>query len=79
MPATRITPRRSGSTASSSLGSLPHRALALVVEWAALHREELLGNWERARREEPARADRPAAVRCGCGPDGRHHGSRCPR
>lgn len=33
-------------------GSLPRRALALVAEWAALHREELLANWERARRDE---------------------------
>ncbi|HET7572657.1 MAG TPA: DUF4160 domain-containing protein [Gaiellaceae bacterium] len=33
-------------------GSLPRRALALVVEWAALHQAELLANWERARREE---------------------------
>lgn len=30
-------------------GSLPPRALALVIEWAALHREELLENWERLR------------------------------
>ncbi len=34
-------------------GSLPLRALTLVAEWAALHREELVSNWERARREEP--------------------------
>ncbi len=34
-------------------GSLPRRALALVAEWAALHQDELLANWERARREEP--------------------------
>lgn len=34
-------------------GSLPQRALALVTEWAALHHDELLSNWERARREEP--------------------------
>jgi len=33
-------------------GSLPRRALSLVAEWAALHREELLDNWERARRAE---------------------------
>jgi hypothetical protein len=31
-------------------GSLPRRALALVLEWAALHRSELRANWERARR-----------------------------
>lgn len=33
-------------------GSFPPRALALVVEWAQLHRDELAANWERARREE---------------------------
>lgn len=33
-------------------GSLPRRALVLVAEWAALHEEELLANWERARRDE---------------------------
>ena len=27
----------------------------LVVEWASLHREALLENWERARRGEPLR------------------------
>ena len=30
-------------------GSLPRRALALVLEWAALHRKELRENWENAR------------------------------
>ena len=30
-------------------GELPRRALALVLEWAALHREELRTNWENAR------------------------------
>jgi hypothetical protein len=33
-------------------GSLPRRAQALVAEWAALHRAELLANWECARRNE---------------------------
>ena len=27
-------------------GSLPRRALALTLEWAALHREELLEDWQ---------------------------------
>jgi Domain of unknown function (DUF4160) len=27
-------------------GSLPKRALALVLEWAAEHRQELMENWE---------------------------------
>jgi hypothetical protein len=30
-------------------GELPRRALALVLEWAALHRGELQKNWARAR------------------------------
>ncbi len=30
-------------------GSLPRRALAMVLEWAAVHREELRANWEAAR------------------------------
>lgn len=34
-------------------GDLPRRALILVQEWAALHREELLLDWERAARQEP--------------------------
>jgi Domain of unknown function (DUF4160) len=33
-------------------GSLPARAMALVREWAALRTEELVANWERARRAE---------------------------
>lgn len=34
-------------------GSLPRRAHNLVIEWADLHRSELLENWNRARRGEP--------------------------
>jgi len=34
-------------------GSLPRRVLALVLEWAVLHREELRANWNAARRGEP--------------------------
>lgn len=34
-------------------GSLPPRALRLVREWAGLHHDELLANWERARDYEP--------------------------
>ena len=47
--------RYAGRVASVALdgaviaGSLPRRALVLVAEWAALHQEELLANWERAR------------------------------
>jgi hypothetical protein len=33
-------------------GSLPRLQLGLVKQWTALHREELLANRERARRDE---------------------------
>ena len=34
-------------------GDFPRRARALVLEWLELHRDELLGDWDRARRGEP--------------------------
>lgn len=34
-------------------GRFPRRALGHVLEWADLHRAELLANWERARAGEP--------------------------
>jgi Domain of unknown function (DUF4160) len=34
-------------------GRLPRRAMGLVLEWAALHRKELLVDWERARSDRP--------------------------
>lgn len=33
-------------------GSLPRRALALVLEWATLHRDELREDWRHARAGE---------------------------
>ncbi len=33
-------------------GSLPPRALGMVVEWAALHRDELVDLWRRAANKE---------------------------
>lgn len=51
--------RYAGQAASIDLtgepiaGTLPRRALALVNEWATLHHDELLANWERARNDEP--------------------------
>ena len=33
-------------------GGLPRRALALVLEWAALHRDELRQAWARASRNQ---------------------------
>jgi hypothetical protein len=34
-------------------GGLPRRALALADEWREQHVQELMDNWERARRREP--------------------------
>lgn len=34
-------------------GGLPSRAHALVLEWAALHRDELMRNWQKASAPEP--------------------------
>ena len=34
-------------------GSLPPRALGLVMEWAAMHQSELLDAWEHARVNQP--------------------------
>ena len=33
-------------------GSLPPRALGLVIEWAEIHRDELLKDWELAARNQ---------------------------
>jgi hypothetical protein len=39
-------------------GSLPRRGLGLVVEWAELHRAELLADWELCRsRQQPQKID----------------------
>jgi hypothetical protein len=34
-------------------GGFSPRALGLVIEWATLHRRELLADWQRAQRQEP--------------------------
>jgi Domain of unknown function (DUF4160) len=34
-------------------GALPPRALRFVRDWVALHRDELLANWDRARERQP--------------------------
>jgi hypothetical protein len=34
-------------------GEFPPRALHLLLEWAELHKQELLDDWERARRRQP--------------------------
>lgn len=48
-------PRRASVSADGDVlaGSLDSRALQFVREWAALRRDEILANWERARRNEP--------------------------
>jgi hypothetical protein len=33
-------------------GSLPRRAISLVLEWAFIHRDDLIENWHRAERRE---------------------------
>ena len=40
-------------------GKLPRRALSMVLEWATLHRRELLLNWRRARRGLPLKTIAP--------------------
>ncbi len=40
-------------------GRLAPRALGLVIEWASLHREELIEDWEFARNQEPLRRIAP--------------------
>ncbi len=40
-------------------GELPRRALALVLEWAAIHRGELRDNWDLARRGRSLKAIAP--------------------
>jgi hypothetical protein len=42
-------------------GTLPPRVVSLVLEWAFLHREELMEDWERARREEALQKIDPLA------------------
>ena len=34
-------------------GTLPGRAKSLVIEWASVHKDELLANWQKARIQEP--------------------------
>jgi hypothetical protein len=36
-------------------GSLPRRALALVLEWASEHRDELMENWNLCRKHQQPR------------------------
>jgi len=40
-------------------GKLPPRGLAMVVEWAAIHRDELMEDWNLAVAEKPLNPIRP--------------------
>ena len=40
-------------------GTLPRRAISLVLEWAFQHREELMVNWERAENREALEKIKP--------------------
>jgi phosphomannomutase len=40
-------------------GRLPPRALGLVMEWAALHQQELWQNWEAAQADQILKPIRP--------------------
>lgn len=40
-------------------GKLPRRALSLVIEWAALHQQELLDNWYRLENNRPTEKIEP--------------------
>ncbi len=46
-------------TLSVLRGDLPRRALALVLEWASVHRQELRTDWERARAGTPLESIAP--------------------
>lgn len=39
-------------TISVFAGHLPPRVLGLVIEWAALHQQELIDDWERAQTQQ---------------------------
>jgi uncharacterized protein DUF4160 len=40
-------------------GTLPSRAMALILEWAAMQRRALQSNWENARQGAPLESMRP--------------------
>jgi len=40
-------------------GKMPRRALALVLEWASEHREELFEDWELCRLQQPPKRISP--------------------
>jgi hypothetical protein len=40
-------------------GSLPRRALSMVLEWATDHRDELMANWRLAEAHQPLSSIKP--------------------
>ena len=40
-------------------GRLPRRAESMVIEWAALHQQELTINWQRLHNDQPAQKIAP--------------------
>ena len=46
-------------TLSVFSGRLPPRAMGLVIEWATLHQQELLADWERAQAQQDLRPIAP--------------------
>lgn len=40
-------------------GELPPRVMGIVLEWAALHKNELLNNWELAKNNQSLSAIKP--------------------
>lgn len=47
------------TTLSVFAGRLPPRALGLVIEWATLHRQELLDDWRKAQDQQALRKIEP--------------------
>jgi hypothetical protein len=46
-------------TLSAFAGRLPPRAMGLVIEWATLHQQELISNWERAQAKQELQSIAP--------------------
>lgn len=46
-------------TLSAFSGRLPPRAMGLVIEWATLHQQELLADWNRAQAQQELRRIAP--------------------
>ena len=42
-------------------GTIPPRALGLVMEWASQHQKELMNDWELAKENQPPRKIAPLA------------------